>query len=75
MLDSDLEMIDFSIKFHHGEPFHPAVNQIFRENTRLRSIDLPGDERTIRWIEPRTRNSGRGRGHAGGVVVDVGLVA
>jgi hypothetical protein len=55
--DADLEMIDFSIKFKHGEPFHPAVNYFFREDTRTKVIDLPGDrERTIQWIEFKYRN-------------------
>ncbi|HEY0251953.1 MAG TPA: hypothetical protein VGC41_10525 [Kofleriaceae bacterium] len=56
VLDSELEMIDFSIKFKHGEPFHPAVNYFFREGTRTKVIDLPGDERTIQWVEFKYRN-------------------
>ena len=56
VLDSDLEMIDLSIKFAHGEPFHPEVNAFFRENTRTKVIDLPGDQRSIKWIEFRYRN-------------------
>jgi hypothetical protein len=58
VLDSELEMIDFSIKFKHGEPFHPAVNYFFREGTRTKVIDLSGDghDRTIQWIEFKYRN-------------------
>jgi hypothetical protein len=57
VLDSELEMIDFSIKFKHGEPFHPAVSYFFREGTRTKVIDLPGDrEKTIEWIEFKYRN-------------------
>jgi hypothetical protein len=56
VLDSDLEMIDLSIKFAHGEPFHPEVSAWFRENSRTKVIDLPGDQRTIRWIEFKYRN-------------------
>ena len=56
VLDSDLEMIDFQVKFGRGAPFHPEVNQFFRENTRTRVIDLPGDDRVIKWIEFRYRN-------------------
>ncbi len=65
VMDSDLEMIDFMVKFEHGEPFHPAVNQFFREGTRTRVIELPsyGDGRTIRWIEFKYRNL-PGEGHA-----------
>jgi ribosomal protein L33 len=62
VLDSDLELIDLSIKFARGEPFHPEVKTMFREGTRTRAIDLPGDERVIRWIEFKYRNlAGGGR--------------
>ncbi len=57
VLDSELEMIDFSIKFKHGDPFHPAVSYFFREGTRTKVIDLPGDrEKAIEWIEFKYRN-------------------
>jgi hypothetical protein len=56
VLDSSLEMIDLAIKFDRGEPFHPEVGALFRENTRTGVIDLPGDERAIRWIEFKYRN-------------------
>jgi hypothetical protein len=65
VMDSDLEMIDFSVKFEHGEPFRPGVSQFFREGTRTRVIELPsyGEGRTIRWIEFKYRNL-PGEGHA-----------
>jgi hypothetical protein len=57
VLDSDLEMVDFAVKFKRGEPFHPAVSQFFREATRTRVIDLPGhNDRVIKWIDFRYRN-------------------
>ena len=56
VLDSDLEMIDLSIKFGRGEPFHPEVNAVFREDSRTKVIDLPGDDRSIKWIEFKYRN-------------------
>ena len=58
VLDSELEMIDFSIKFKHGEPFHPAISYFFREGTRTKVIDLSDDgrDRTIQWIEFKYRN-------------------
>jgi len=56
VLDSDLEMIDMSIKFGRGEPYHPQVNAYFRENSRTKVIDLPGDTREIKWIEFKYRN-------------------
>jgi hypothetical protein len=56
VLDSDLEMIDMSVKLGRGEPFHPEVNAMFREGNRTRAIDLPGDLREIKWIEFKYRN-------------------
>ena len=56
VLDSDLEMIDLAVKFAHGPPYHPEVNAMFRENSRTRAIDFPGDQRAIKWIEFKYRN-------------------
>ncbi|HMG20693.1 MAG TPA: hypothetical protein VK607_05225, partial [Kofleriaceae bacterium] len=56
VLDGDLEMIDFAVQFGRGEAFHPEVNALFRENSRTKVIDLPGDDRRIRSIEFRYRN-------------------
>lgn len=61
--DSDLEMIDLSVKFERGAPWHPATSHFFREGQRTHVIDFPGDERRIRWIEFRYRNI-PGQGHA-----------
>jgi len=56
VLDGDLEMIDMLVELGHGEPFHPEVNAFFRENTRTRVIDLPGEQRRIHGIQFRYRN-------------------
>jgi len=56
VLDSDLEMIDMSIKFGRGEPYHPQINAFFREGSRTKVIDLPGNSRRIEWIEFKYRN-------------------
>ncbi|HEX8112556.1 MAG TPA: hypothetical protein VF516_32725 [Kofleriaceae bacterium] len=56
VLDGDLEMIDMLVELGHGEPFHPEINAFFRENTRTRVIDLPGEARRIRGIQFRYRN-------------------
>ena len=56
VLDGDLEMIDMLVELGHGEPFHPEINAFFRENTRTRAIDLPGEQRRIRGIQFRYRN-------------------
>jgi hypothetical protein len=56
VLDSDIELNELAIKFGRGEPFRPQIDGVFRENSRTRVIDLPGDDRAIRWIEFRYRN-------------------
>ena len=54
--DSDLEMIDFAVKFGRGPEWRPGITQYFRENQRTRVIDFPGDDRTIKHIDVRYRN-------------------
>jgi hypothetical protein len=54
--DSDLELIDFEIKFAKGAPWHPELKHFFREGQRTHVIDFPGDERTIRYIDFKYRN-------------------
>ena len=49
VLDSDLQMIELTVKFARGAPFKPGLSQVFRENERTRAIDLPGDDRVIRF--------------------------
>jgi hypothetical protein len=54
--DADLEMLDMEVKFGRGESWHPAMNFFFREGTRSKVIDFPGDERVIKYIDFRYRN-------------------
>lgn len=56
VLDSDLSLLDMEIKFGRGPVFKPDVRQDFREGSRTRVIDLPGDDRVIKWIEFRYKN-------------------
>ncbi len=56
VLDSDLELLDFTVNFPRGTPYKPAVSQYFRENQRTRVIDLPGDNRVINSIDLRYKN-------------------
>lgn len=58
--DNDLELIDLEIKFVTGRPYHPATRHYFREGSRSRAFDLPGDDRMIRSIELRYKNVGSG---------------
>ncbi|HEX4422046.1 MAG TPA: hypothetical protein VH165_29240 [Kofleriaceae bacterium] len=60
---SELELLDFEITFGNNEHFHPEVRHVFREGTRTRVIDLPGDERTIKNINLKYKNV-PGGGHA-----------
>ncbi len=56
VLDSDLELLDFEIKFAKGPPWNPGVKHFFKEGQRTRVIDFPGDERVIQFIDLRYRN-------------------
>lgn len=47
----DLEMFDVKVSFGNGETFSPSTRLYFREGTRSRVIDLPGDARIIRRID------------------------
>ncbi|MEO8700144.1 MAG: hypothetical protein ABI867_08875 [Kofleriaceae bacterium] len=55
-LDSDMELIDFEVKFGRGAPWHPALNHYFREGQRTHAIDFPGDDRSISYIDFKYRN-------------------
>jgi hypothetical protein len=56
VLDSDLELLDFEIKFAKGKPWHPEVRQVFKEGSRTRVIDFPGDERAVQFIDFKYKN-------------------
>ncbi|MEO7735220.1 MAG: hypothetical protein ABIY55_29975 [Kofleriaceae bacterium] len=56
VLDSDLELLDFEIKFAKGSPWHPEVRHVFREGQRTHVIDFPGDERTVKYIDFKYKN-------------------
>jgi len=58
---SEMELLDFEITFGNNERFHPEVHHYFREGTRTRVIDLPGDTRVIKNINLRYKNCCEGR--------------
>lgn len=58
--DGDLELIDLEIKFATGRSHHPTTRHFFREGSRSRVFDLPGDDRVIRSVELRYKNVGKG---------------
>jgi hypothetical protein len=54
--DSDLELVDFEVKFGKGPAWHPEVRHVFKEGERSRVIDFPGDERAIKFIDFKFKN-------------------
>lgn len=56
VLDSELELLELEITFGNGKPFRPNVAHYFREDSRTRVIDLPGDSRFIKHIDLKYRN-------------------
>ena len=56
VLDSDLELQDFTITFGDRTKYEPRVQHYFRENARTRVIDLPPNGGVIQTIDLRYRN-------------------
>lgn len=56
VLDSDLDLLDFEVKFARGAPWNPAVKHTFKEGQRTRVLDFPGDERVIKHIDLKYAN-------------------
>lgn len=49
--DADLELFNVRIVFANGDVYSPETRLYFREESRSRQIDLPGEARAIRRIE------------------------
>jgi hypothetical protein len=60
VLDSDLELLGFEVRFVTGRSYRPATRHFFREGSRSRIFDLPGGDRAIRSIELRYKNTAGG---------------
>jgi hypothetical protein len=54
--DSDIELLDFDVVFANNERWSPRLGHYFREGSRTRKIDLPGDDRVIQRIELKYKN-------------------
>ena len=54
--NSDMELLDFEVTFLNGETFHPDAKHYFKEGSRTRVIDLPGDQRIIKEINLKYKN-------------------
>lgn len=52
----DVDIDDLDVRFANGEVFSPNLRQRFDENTRSRTIDLPGDDRIIREVRFRAKS-------------------
>jgi hypothetical protein len=64
VLDSDLELRDFTVVFPGGQRWSPRLKHFFREGARSRVIELPGKDRVIQKIElayANTPGGGRAR--------------
>jgi hypothetical protein len=57
--DGTLEMYNIRVVFGDGQVFSPDTRLIFREGSRSRTIDLPGNVRLIRRVEFFYRSRGR----------------
>jgi hypothetical protein len=71
--DSDLIMKDIVVTFGNGEKFEPKTKVVFKENSRTRVFDLPGEARGISKIEFRYGNlpgGGKARVEVWGMMVD-----
>jgi hypothetical protein len=61
--ESDLDLIDFVVVFGNRERWSPKLKHTFREGSRARAIDLPGNVREVKQIELVYANR-RGGGRA-----------
>ncbi|HWO18634.1 MAG TPA: hypothetical protein VNO30_07650 [Kofleriaceae bacterium] len=56
VLDSDLELLDFTIRFADGTKYEPRVQHYFRESARTRVLDLPPNGGLINRIDLKYKN-------------------
>jgi hypothetical protein len=59
-----IEMRDMVVTFGNGETFSPNLRHQFDERTSSRTIDLPGDRRTVRHVDFVYRSTSRREGKA-----------
>jgi hypothetical protein len=60
VVDSDLQLEDFTVVFGNGDKFSPKLKHTFKEGQRSKSIDLPGNDRQIQKIELLYKNTAGG---------------
>ena len=54
--DSSLELLDLSVTFGQGAPWHPALRHYFKERERSKVLDFPGDKRIVKFVDFTYRN-------------------
>jgi hypothetical protein len=54
--DSDMDLTKLTVWFEKGKKWTPRIRQTFKEGSRSRIIDLPGNNRRIKKIEMRYSN-------------------
>ncbi|MCX5746671.1 MAG: hypothetical protein NT062_29695, partial [Proteobacteria bacterium] len=57
--DSDMTLNSMKVVFADNSEFNPQLAYEFREGQRTRVIDLPGNDRTIKYIDLDYKNSGK----------------
>jgi len=62
--DGELEMHDFTITFGNGKQHSPELRIEFKEGSRSRQIDLPGEARTIERIAFKYKSTKKREGKA-----------
>lgn len=62
--DSAMEMFDINIIFGNGENYSPDTRLLFKEDTRSRTLDLPGSARVIKRVKFYYKSIGPSTGKA-----------
>ncbi len=60
VLDSDLDLRDFQVKFGRGPTWAPNIKHTFKEGQRTRVLDFPGGDRVIKYIDLKYANTAGG---------------
>ena len=60
--NAPIEIYDMVVTFQNDETFRPKIRHRFEEGSGVRSINLPGDRRTIKRIDFRYKSIDRREG-------------
>src|SRR5438128_1036511 len=56
VLDNEIELIDVDVEFGNGDHWHPDLKHYFKEGSRSRELDFPGNKRYVKHIDFKYRN-------------------